>query len=113
MMTHNTNAPFCQPPGLSHFCWASYLTLLEVEKWLVEDSWNFHVCLKYYIRHLGLKSSFISYVVSAYVRVENARKPEVPFCSSHLFSTKPQREAAAVKKLLGIFLFHFGPLADK
>ena len=77
----------------------------QVEKWLVEESWNFHVCLKYYVRHLGLKSSFISYVVSAYVRVENARKPGVPFCSSHLFSAKPQRKAAAVEKLPGMLFF--------
>ena len=106
MMTHNTNVPFCQPPGLNHFCWASYLTLLSGEMACGIESWNFPVCLKYYIRHLGLKSSFISYVVSAYVRVENARKPGVPFCSSHLFSTKPQRKRAAVKKLLRM-LFSF------
>ena len=66
-MTHNTNAPFCQLPGLSHFSWVSYLTLLSGEMACGKESWNFPVCLKYYRHHLGLKSSFISYVVSAYV----------------------------------------------
>lgn len=96
-MTHNTNAPFCQPPRLSRLCWASYLTLLSGEMACGRLPGDFHVCLKYYIRHLGLKSSFISYVVSAYVEIGKCEETRVPFCSSHLLALSLKEKQQQLK----------------